>query len=270
MSVSVLILTLNEENNLPGCLASVSWSDDVVVLDSFSNDGTTAIAAQHGARVVQRKFDNYATHRNFGLHSVNYKNNWVLMLDADERVTPALSEEIKRIAAQPITETTMYRMRRKDFFFGQWLKRSSGYPTWFGRLVRPSMVRVEREINEEFITEGRIELLNSHLEHYPFNKGIAWWYERHNRYSTMEAQATITERQGSINWVDILCRDPVRRRRGLKKIAYRLPARPLIVFIYLYIVRLGFIDGIPGLYFSAMRASYELMIDLKVKELSVI
>jgi hypothetical protein len=190
------------------------------------------------------------------------------MVDADERVTPELASEIKLALANVDSQTTMFRMRRKDMFFGRWLRRSSGYPTWFGRLVRVGRVHVEREINEEYVTNGRIETLQEHLEHLPFNKGVAWWYERHNRYSTMEAVATIGERREPIQWRHVLATDPVQRRRCLKQIAYRLPARPLIVFLYLYVIRLGFLDGRPGLYFGAMRATYELMIDLKARELT--
>lgn len=270
VNVSILILTYNEEANIFQCLASCSWCDDIVVLDSFSTDSTVEIAKNLGARIEYRKFDNYAAQRNFGLHSIQYKYEWVLMLDADERVTPELSKELILKASNTPPETSLYRMRRKDYFFNHWLKRSSGYPTWFGRFVRPLKVRVDREINEEYITDGNTSSLEHHLEHYPFNKGIAWWYERHNRYSSMEAEATLTERLDPIKWTNLISKDPTFRRKTLKRIAYRLPGRPLITFIYLYIFRLGFMDGLGGFYFSLMRASYELMIDIKVIEAQLI
>jgi glycosyltransferase involved in cell wall biosynthesis len=266
---SVLILTLNEEVNLAECLRSCAWCDDVVVLDSFSTDRTVSIASEHGARVVQRAFDNYAGQRNAGLHDTHYRHPWVLMVDADERVPAELADEIERVLTHDGENCSLYRMRRKDLFFGRWLRHSSGYPTWFGRLVRPSDVRVERAINEEYLTAGRIAHLNEHLEHHPLNKGIAWWFERHNRYSTLEAAATLTERTQPINWRTLFASDPIARRRSLKRIAYRIPARPLFVFGYLYVIRGGFLDGLAGLSFSAMRACYEFMIDLKVMELRV-
>jgi hypothetical protein len=157
-------------------------------------------------------------------------------------------------------------MRRKDFFLGKWLRRSSGYPSWFGRLVRLGRVRVEREVNEEYIADGRVGHLEAHLHHYPFNKGIAYWFERHNRYSTMEAIAKMGMHNHRIVVRELFARDPINRRRMLKQVLYRLPLRPLIVFLYLYIVRLGFLDGRPGFYFSRMRAVYEMLIDLKVIE----
>jgi hypothetical protein len=158
-------------------------------------------------------------------------------------------------------------MRRRDHFLGRWLRRSSGYPTWFGRLVQPGRVRVERKVNEEYVTDEGVGLLQHHLDHYPFNKGIAWWFERHNRYSTMESLSMASELCEPLEWRSLLVNDPVARRRTLKRITYRLPGRPLIVFMYLYVVRLGLLDGLPGLYYSAMRASYEMMINLKTREL---
>jgi glycosyltransferase involved in cell wall biosynthesis len=126
--ISVLILTLNEEINLPGCLASVKWCDDIVVYDSFSTDRTIEIAKAAGARVFQRSFDNYANQRNAALTQVEYKHSWLLMLDADEQATPELYGEIKNIAVCSQVSADLYRMRRKDIFFGKWLRYSSGIP----------------------------------------------------------------------------------------------------------------------------------------------
>jgi len=134
-------------------------------------------------------------------------------------------------------------------------------------MVRPTTVRVEREVNEEFVTDGAIGNLDGHLDHFPFNKGIAWWYERHNRYSTMEAAALLKERTAPISYSELVGSDAVLRRRAMKRLVYRMPGRPLIWFVYLYFVRLGILDGRAGLYYSAMRSGYELMINLKVREL---
>ena len=265
-SISVLILTLNEEANLAECLESCSWCDDIVVFDSFSTDRTPEIALLGGVRFFQRRFDNYAAQRNAGMTEVEYKHPWVLMVDADERTPMDLVAESQRRVAGADDGTVMFRMRRKDFFLGRWLRRSSGYPTWFGRLVRVGRVRVEREVNEEYIADGAIAYLEAHLHHYPFNKGIAYWYERHNRYSTMEALAQVQEAQAPWSMKSLMSADPNERRRALKRLAYRLPMRPGLVFLYWYVIRLGFLDGRAGLAFSSMRATYELFIDLKVLE----
>jgi glycosyltransferase involved in cell wall biosynthesis len=265
--VSVLILTLNEEINIGECLDSCRWSDDLVVFDSCSGDRTREIASAKGARVFQRPFDNYAAQRNAALSTVTYAHPWVLMVDADERVPADLAAEIADSVRRINDRVVMFRMRRKDFFLGKWLKRSSGYPTWFGRLVRPSRVHVQREYNEEYIANGDVAHLKAHLHHLPFNKGVTFWYERHNRYSSMEAALTLKMRSAPISSFNIFVADATERRRRLKQIACRMPMRPLMVFIYLYFVRMGILDGRAGFYFSRMRAAYEAMIDLKIMEL---
>jgi len=264
--LSILILTLNEEINLPDCLNSVSWCDDIVVFDSCSTDQTVEIAKEKGARVFQRIFDNYAAQRNAALQDVDYKNPWVLMLDADERISKELCFEIEKTLKNVEEDTTLFRIRRKDMFFGQWLRRSSGYPTWFGRLLRVGHVWVEREINEEYHTDGNIGFLNEHLIHYPFNKGTTYWFERHNRYSSMEAEALIHENQKDFRLDEFFSSDPVVRRKVLKQLAYRIPGRPLLVFCYLYFIRFGFLDKKAGLTYCLLRTFYEFMIDLKVNE----
>jgi glycosyltransferase involved in cell wall biosynthesis len=266
-SISVLILTLNEEINLVECIESCSWSDDIVVFDSFSTDRTCEIAAGKAVRLVQRPFDNYAAQRNAALTQVSYKHPWVLMVDADERTPGDLVEEMVAAVATADADIALFRMRRKDYFLGRWLRRSSGYPSWFGRLVRLGRVRVERAVNEEYIADGRIVHLKSHLHHYPLNKGITYWYERHNRYSDIEAQAKVEAYSSRLSIAALLRGDPIDRRRAMKRLVYRLPMRPTIWFLYLYIFRMGFLDGAAGLAFSRMRASYETMIDMKALEL---
>jgi glycosyltransferase involved in cell wall biosynthesis len=266
VNTSVLILTLNEEKNLADCLQSLDWSDDNVVFDSFSSDKTVELAKASRARVVQRRFDNYAAQRNAALE-VDFKYPWVLMIDADERVTPELKEEIDAVLANHNENITLYRIRRKDMFMGKWFRHSSGYPTWFGRLVRVGQVKAEREINEEYHTNGNVGYLKEHLIHYPFNKGISFWFERHNRYSSMEAEALIKEVKQKLNFRHLFSSEPTLRRKFLKQLAYRLPCRPFLVFCYVYFFRFGFLDGRTGFTYCRLRSIYEYMIDLKVKEL---
>ena len=229
MKISILILTYNEAVNLEGCLDSVSSSDDIVVLDSGSMDESVNIAKNHGATVLIRPFDNYASQRNFGL-AHDFKHDWILMLDADERVPDDFLTELGKVTEQANSPVTLYRMRRKDMFMGRWLKRSSGYPTWFGRLFRKGMVRVEREVNEEYYTDGEVGLLDGHLIHFPFNKGIEYWFERHNRYSSMEAINLLEEKAAPIKLNDFLSSDPMLKRKAFKAVAYRMPFRPLLTF----------------------------------------
>lgn len=262
MSLSALVLTLNEETNIADCLGSIPWRDDIRVLDSGSTDRTCEIAQAHGVTVHRRLFTDYAEQRNHGL-ALPFEHEWVLMLDADERLTPELAEEIARAIDGAEIDVDMFCVRRKDIFLGRWLKRSSGYPTWFPRILRRGRVRVERAVNEEYKPIGKTRQLNGHIEHYPFAKGLEWWFERHNRYSTMEAAVLERERGRKIAAADLFGREPRRRRAALKQIAYRVPGRPFLTFLYLYVLRLGFLDGRAGFQFASMRMAYEIMIDAK-------
>jgi glycosyltransferase involved in cell wall biosynthesis len=267
MSISILVLTRNEEANLAECLASAAWSDDLVVYDSGSTDQTVPLAQAAGARVFFRSFDHYASQRNHALRDVTYKHAWVYMMDADERIPADLRDEMLAAVRNAPEDVTVFRLRRKDMFLGRWLRRSSGYPTWASRLVRVGRVWMEREINEELHTHGQVRNLQGHFLHYPFHKGISFWFERHNRYATMEAEALVQETRAPMRWAGLLSRDPVVRRKALKQLAYRIPCRPALVFCYLYFFRCGFLDGLPGWHYCRLRALYEYMIDLKVKEL---
>ena len=267
MPVSVLILTYNEAVNIDACLRSVSWSDDVVVLDSFSTDQTVQIAEGLGTRIVQRRFDDYASQRNFGLQQIEYRHPWVLMLDADERVPADLRDEILATVAEADADACLLRMRRRDHLFGRWIRRSSGYPTWFGRVARIGRVWAERPYNEQIKGDGNVLALESHLDHFPFNKGFHEWISKHDRYSTLEAQ--ILHRTGSDpwRWRDLAASDPARRRVALKGLIYAMPLRPLLVFNALYLLRGGLFEGRAGLTFCLLRAWYEFMIDCKYREL---
>ncbi|MBQ9367491.1 MAG: glycosyltransferase family 2 protein [Victivallales bacterium] len=245
------------------------WCVDVVVFDSFSTDATVELAKAEGARVFQRKFDNYASQRNAALREVTFPGEWVLMVDADERWGKPLGNLIlAAIAAPEHAGTSIFHFQRKDIFFGRWLKHNIGAGTWTGRLLKRADVSVERDINEEYhCTGGKAYLKGERFIHYPFNNGISWWFWRHNRYSDMESKRLLEERSAPISWKTLLGRDPILRRKTLKQLLYRVPFRPVWMFFGLYFLKLGFLDGVPGFHYSVMRAIYEYMIDLKIKEL---
>ena len=266
LSISILILTLNEEINIGACLESVSWCDDVVVLDSLSTDQTVAQAMRHGARIVTRAFDDYASQRNFGLCDIEYRHGWILMLDADERVPADLAHEMRAAVAQAADDVALFQLRRRDWLFGRWIRHSSGYPTWFGRLARRGRVQARRPINEEYHADGAVAALAGHLEHYPFNKGFAEWIAKHNRYSTMEAEL-FEQRRARPPTGSVFARNPVQRRQAIKERVYRMPGRPLLMFLALYLLRGGILEGRAGLTFCLLRAWYEFMIDAKRAEL---
>lgn len=267
--ISVLILTRNEEQDLPGCLDSVAWSDDVHVFDSFSTDRTVAIAESLGARVTQRIFDGYASQRNAALHGLAFRHAWVLILDADERVpAPAVEEMLRFVAAVP-GRTVAARLRRRDFLMNTWLRHAQISPFYI-RLVRPQRVRYEREINEVLKVEGDIFDLAEPFDHYPFSKGVRHWIDKHNSYSTMEAGIALASKrhQGEVSWRRaLLSRDFNERRFHQKNIFYRLPLRPLVKWLYMVIVRRAFLDGRAGMVYAGLQAIYEYFIVLKTGEL---
>ena len=266
MSVSVLILTLNEEINIGACLDSLSWCDDVVVFDSLSTDRTCDIATERGARVVKRPFDNWSTHQNWAVTNIEFRHPWVLYLDADERCMPELRDEVLRRAVATAPEAA-FRLRRKDFFMGRWLKHAQLYPSWLVRVFRPRRIRYERLVNPVAVVDGPVGELESHIFHYPFSHGVSHWVARHNRYSDMEAIEAAKVRDARDTSGSVWSRDPNERRRALKDIFFRMPARPLVKFLYYYGWRRGFLDGRAGFTYATLQAFYEYLIACKGAEL---
>jgi glycosyltransferase involved in cell wall biosynthesis len=267
MTVSVLVLTLNEEINIGACLASLSWCDDIWVLDSGSSDKTTEIACGAGAKVVTREFDNWSAHQNWAVANIAFRHPWVLYLDADEVCDDLLRSEVGD-AAVADSRFAAYRVRRKDYFMGRWLRRAQLHPTWLVRVFRPERIRYERLVNPVAVVDGATGQLAAHIHHYPFSHGVGHWIARHNRYSDMEAAESIKARSGdALHLTSLFARDPNRRRRAAKDLFNRLPARPLLKFVYYYGIRRGFLDGRAGLTYSALQAVYEFMIDCKIREL---
>jgi glycosyltransferase involved in cell wall biosynthesis len=266
MSVSVLILTLDEEINIEACLAGLAWCDDVVVLDSFSKDRTVELAQARGARVVQRRFDDWSSHQNWALANIAFRHPWVLYLDADERCDTALRDEVLRRGLADAPEAA-FRIRRKDFYMGTWLRRAQLYPTWLVRLFRPERMRYERLVNPVAVVDGTTAELQEHILHFPFSHGVAHWVARHNRYSDLEATEAEREQREPIALRSIFAADPNLRRRALKQLFFRLPARPLVKFAYCYVWRRGFLDGRAGLRYALLQAFYEYLIQCKREEL---
>jgi glycosyltransferase involved in cell wall biosynthesis len=266
VTIAALIITKNEETTIAACIESCRFADRVIVLDSHSDDATRDIAESLGAVVHMRPFDDYASQRNAAIQLAR-DYDWVLMIDADERCSPELATEISRTIQNAPAKIGMYRLRRKDMFFSTWLRRASGYPTWFARLARPRQAQVVRAINEECVVDGGEGRLVNHLIHEPFAKGIVHWVDRHNRYSTLEARQLLHERAQGLTGLASLNSNYASARRLLKQLFYRMPCRPTVAFLYLYLFRGGFLDGVAGYRYCRLRAMYEYMIVLKMAEL---
>jgi len=266
--ISILILTRNEQQDLPGCLESVSWSDDVHVYDSLSTDNTVAIATAAGATVTTREFDNWAAHQNWGLRNIRFKYPWVFYIDADERVTPALRDAMQAAVRNP-GNSQAFRVQRRDFFLGTWLRHVQTTSLYI-RLFRPDSVRYERLVNPVTLVEGPAGQVDGYLDHFPFSKGMTHWLQRHNSYSSLEAQQIMDNRRSQERFSlrrAFFERDFSKRRFHQKELFYRLPARPLVKFLLLYLGKRGFLDGHAGLTYAILQSIYEYMIVLKTREL---
>ena len=267
--VSVLIPTRNEERLLPGCLASVAWADEIVVFDSHSTDRTVEIARAAGATVVQREFDSFARHKNWALDNIPFRHRWVLLLDADERVTPELAAEIRAAVARADGPAGYY-IGRKLVFGGKWVRHGGVWPDYNLRLLQLGRGRYEdRLVHEHVILDGEAGYLANPLLHED-DKGLERYIERHNHYTSLEAVEVLRAERGLGGGQlggDLAARGP-QRRRALKTFAYRrLPCRPLFYFLYMYVLKAGFLDGRIGLRYCLIKTFFEYMIDLKAAEL---
>lgn len=265
--ISVLILTKNEAQDLPGCLDSVAWSDDVHVLDSGSTDATQAIARQRGAVVSERAFDGYASQRNAGL-KLPLRHDWVLVLDADERIPAPLVQEMTRFVREAPQAVAGARIRRRDIWWGTWLKHAQISP-FYVRLVRVGRAHYEREINEVMVVDGEIVDLTESFDHHPFSKGLDHWIAKHNTYSRMEAELIASGRRGQASWKQAFFHPDFNERRVHQKgLFYRMPGRPFIKFAYMMLARRAFLDGWAGIRYALLQSIYEYFIVLKTHELS--
>lgn len=261
--VSTMIFTLNEEAHLPTCLENLQWCDDVIVVDSFSTDRTEEICRKTGARFYQHAFAGFGVQRNWALAHTQPKHDWILILDADERVPGALAEELESIVWNSPAEIGAYRVRRRFYMWGRWLRYSSLYPTWVVRFIHKDRVRyINRGHAETQEVVGKIadlqhDLIDENL------KGMDEWFERQNRYSRKDAEFELQQEGAGIRISNLFSGDPLLCRAALKRVAYHLPARPLIYFLYCYFWRLGFLDGRDGLTFCLMKAMYQQMVVIK-------
>lgn len=282
LPVSVIVPVLNEELNLPECLASVAWADEIFVVDSGSKDSTAAISESHGAQVVRFHFQPGGPRKkNWSLDNLPFRNEWILIIDADERITPELEEEIRALFAKG-PDCDGYYLNRMQFFLGTWLKHGGNFPSWNMRLLKQNSGRYEQlgteglgfagdvEVHEHIILEGKAGYLQAPMLHEDF-KDLHHFIDRHNRYSTWEAtmrrKAAHGETTSSIQAK--FFGTPVERKRFLRGVLNYLPCKPLIWFVYTYILRAGFLDGRAGLLYAWFKAIQEFHINAKMYELEM-
>lgn len=273
--VSILIPIKNEAANLPRCLEAIRWADEVFVVDSNSTDGSQGIAESYGAKVVQFQFNGtWPKKKNWALENLPFRNEWVFILDADEVLPPETEEEFRRITTDSSHQTAGYWINRRFMFMGRWLKHAY-YPNWNLRLFKHRLGRYEKlttintasgdnEVHEHVIVNGPTGHLASEMDHYAF-PSVDVFVEKHNRYSNWEARVA-TDRY--LHSSDHALQDgQVGLRRRLKLLSQKLPFRPLLRFLYVYVWQRGFLDGREGYYFARLHAMYEFLSVAKTYEL---
>lgn len=247
LPISAVIITRNEESRLAACLASVSFADEIVVVDSGSSDRTLEIALQYGARIFRQEWLGFGRQKQYAVTCASH--DWVLCLDADERVSDALRASIESAMENPAYGA--YRFARCNRFMGRWLKRGEGYPDWSLRLFHRAHSRwSEDDIHEKVLADTSVGTLRGDLMH-ESEESLAAYLDKQNRYTTLQAQTL--QREG--------------RRAGIGQ----LLVSPLLRFVKFYLVRRGFLDGVPGLVHIAIGcfnsfAKYAKLMELNKRE----
>jgi glycosyltransferase involved in cell wall biosynthesis len=271
--VSVLVITRNEEANISQCLESVRWAAEVGVVDSFSTDRTVEIAKSLGARVYQHAFKGYTAQRNWALDNLPFAHEWILVLDADERISRALASEISRAVGQPNGKYAGFYLNRRLFFLGRRLRYGGLSPIWILRLFKRSSGRFEyREVNEHVILNGPAGYLRAPFDHCD-QRSLADWIQKHNRYAGLEAEEYLRDRFGTSQQSSIPARfwgSQAERKRWIKFNLWNgvpLLIRPFLFFFRNYLLKGGFLDGQPGfLYHVFWSFWYPFLIDAKIIE----
>lgn len=241
--LSVVVITRNVANELPACLASVAFADEIIVVDSGSTDDTLAVAARHGARVLKQEWLGYGPQKQYGVREA--LNRWVLCIDADERVSEKLRASINTTLESPAHAA--YAMARRNRFMGRWLRHGEGYPDWCVRLFDREHARwSEDTVHERVLADGAVGRLDGDLMH-ESEAGIAPYLEKQNRYTTLQAE---------ILWA-----------RGEHASIARLVFSPLFRFIKFYFLRQGYLDGVPGLVHIAIGCFNSFTKYAKLREL---
>ena len=279
LPISVIIPVKNEELNLEACLRSVAWADEIFVVDSQSTDRTVEIAKTHGATVVQFEYNGrWPKKKNWSLENLPFRNEWVFIIDADERVTPELRDEMIEMIGS--ADMSGYYINRKFMFLGRWIKHCGWYPNWNLRLFKHKLGRYEflgegsddsrtgdNEVHEHVVLRGKTDYSKHDLLHEDY-RDLFHWIERHNRYSSWESVVYGNIRHESAETIGPSFQGgPLERKRFLKRIWVKLPFRPTLKFFAMYLLKLGFLDGVPGYYFCRLHSHHEFNIRVKQYEL---
>jgi len=263
-----MIPTFNEAGHITEAVANALSVGDVFVLDSLSTDGTQALARAAGATVVEHKFESYSAQKNWGLDHLPFTGEWIFILDADERVTPALRDEMmSKLAHSPAASG--YFINRLLLIFGQKVRHGGLYPSWNLRLFRRGQARYEdRIVHEHMVCLGPTDYMKHEMLHIR-RETIAQYITKHIRYADLESDEWVKLRLGGsqVARPQALFKDVLRYRQWLRRDLWpRMPMRPFWRFVYMYFVRFGILDGAGGWHMARMMACYEYMISLMYRD----
>ncbi|PYR93208.1 MAG: glycosyltransferase family 2 protein [Acidobacteria bacterium] len=274
MKLTVVVLTFNESLHIERCVRSAQRvADDILVVDSYSTDGTVQQARRLGARVLQNKWQNYATQMNWALERGDICSDWVMRLDADEVLDERLVSAIAHVLESPEQAIGGFEVKRRIRFLGQEIRHGGMAPMWVTRLFRNGSARCEARWMDEHmvILEGRIARLPGSLIDDNLNS-LTWWTQKHNQYASREA-VDLLDRQYGLNLAnagDTGLNRQARIKRWAKCQIYSrltLGVRAWLYFFYRMVLRLGILDGARGIMFHALQGLwYRLLVDAKVRE----
>ncbi len=266
LHLSAIILTKNEASNLKRCIDSLQWCQEIIVVDSGSTDGTQQLAESLKAKVfthIQPPPFKISEQRNWALQNCSLESEWVLFLDADETIPPNLATEIQSICLKSNNSYNAFELTPRYLFWGKWLKHTQGYPNWHSRLVKKGEVCFAGGVWEHFTINAKVGRINIPYDHFANSKGLSDWLERHDRYSSWDAENVVKFQETGKTSALVS-----NNRIKLRLLAARLwLIRPIARFVYMYFLRLGFLEGLPGLVCCLLYAFYEFMVVVKVVEL---
>jgi len=275
-NISVIILTYNEEKNVEICLRSIhGWVEDIFIVDSYSNDKTLEVVKKYTNKIYQHPFENHAKQFNWALENLPITTAWIMRLDADERVTPELRDELLEKLPNFENEITGLYVKRRVYFLGKWIEHGGYYPTWLLRIWRRGKALCEDRWMDEHIkiNEGKTLSLKHDIIDENF-KNLHWWIGKHNSYATREAIDILNLKYNLLNYDSVpacfLGTQEQRKRWMKEKIYANLPLfiRPFVYFFYRYFIKFGFLDSKEGLVWHFLQGFwYRFLVDAKIFEI---
>ena len=267
--IAAIILTLNEADDLPKCLDSLDWTDQNFVLDSGSTDDTCEIATSMGAIVYKNEFKGFGQQRCWAIDNIPVKSDWILFIDADEVCTPKFASAVLDAIRNSKDDTAGFYCCWKLMLYGKWLKFSDSFPRWQFRILKKGKARYRDagHAMKESDVEGKLEYIKEPYLHYAFSKGWSFWFNRHNKYSTLEAKERL---QTNFKPQDMLSKDQSIKKEAIKQYMSKLPGWPILRFTHSFFFKGGILEGLPGLLYSVNISIYEYMIQLKILESKLI